>query len=178
MNKVANADRFGALIEPTTLRIQRLLPGPIERVWAYLTEDDLRRRWFAAGRMEMEAGSPVELVWRNDELTDPPGQRPSGASGENRMQSRIIDVDPPHTLTIAWGAGGGSVSFELTREGSEVLLTVVHRGVPDRASLLNFAPGWHAHLDVLEAALAGTRPGPFWDAIVRLKAEYEERLPA
>ncbi|HEY0085135.1 MAG TPA: SRPBCC family protein [Allosphingosinicella sp.] len=181
MNKVANADRFGALIEPTTLRIQRLLPGPIERVWAYLTEDDLRRRWFAAGRMKMEAGSPVELIWRNDELTDPPGQRPSGASGasgENRMQSRIIDVDPPHTLTIAWGAGGGSVSFELTPRGSEVLLTVVHRGVPDRASLLNFAPGWHAHLDVLEAALAGTRPEPFWDAIVRLKAEYEDRLPA
>ena len=93
------------------------------------------------------------------------------------MQSRIIDIDPPHKLTIAWGAGG-SVSFELTGQGTDVLLTLVHRGVADRASLLNFAPGWHAHFDVLEAGLAGTRAKPFWDEILRLKAEYDELLPA
>lgn len=33
---------YGMIIEPGTLRIQRLLPGPIERVWAYLTESDKR----------------------------------------------------------------------------------------------------------------------------------------
>ena len=60
--------------EPSTLRIQRLLPGPIERVWAYLTESELRRKWLAAGEMEMKVGAPFELVWRNDELTDPPGE--------------------------------------------------------------------------------------------------------
>ena len=178
MNDVTTAPGYAALIEPRTLQIQRVLPGPVERVWAYLTESDLRRRWFAAGEMRMEAGSPVELVWRNDELTDPPGTRPSTASGENRMQSRIIEVDPPHKLTIAWGTGGGSVSFALTAQGSDVLLTLVHRGVPDRASLMNFAPGWHAHLDVLEAALGGTRAEPFWDEIQRLKGEYEALLPA
>ena len=41
-------------LEPDTLRIQRLLPGPIERVWAYLTRatcagDGLRKgRWSCA----------------------------------------------------------------------------------------------------------------------------------
>jgi len=34
-------DGYGALTEPATLKIQRLLPGPIERVWAYLTESNL-----------------------------------------------------------------------------------------------------------------------------------------
>jgi uncharacterized protein YndB with AHSA1/START domain len=34
---------YGELIEPTTLKLQRRLPGPIERVWAYVTESDLRR---------------------------------------------------------------------------------------------------------------------------------------
>ena len=177
MTEVANPDLYGVLVEPTTLRVQRLLPGPIDRIWAYLTESDLRRRWFAAGEMKMEAGAPVELVWRNDELTDPPGQRPPGSSGENRMQSRIIDVEPPYKLVIGWGANG-RVSFELTPQGDSVLLILTHYGVPNRASLLNFAPGWHAHLNVLEAILANGQPEPFWDAVVRLKAEYSLLLPA
>jgi uncharacterized protein YndB with AHSA1/START domain len=49
MTELASLDTYGALIEPTTVKIQRLLPGPIERVWAYLTESDLRRQWLAAG---------------------------------------------------------------------------------------------------------------------------------
>lgn len=177
MTQLATAEAYGVLTEPTTLQIQRVLPGPIERIWDYLTKSEMRRRWFAAGEMEMEVGAPVELVWRNDELTNPPGQRPDGASEENRMQSRITELDPMRKLAIAWGADG-SVSFELTPQGSDVLLTIVHRGVPNRASLLNFAPGWHTHLDILAATLAGTKPEPFWDEILRLKAEYDQRLPA
>ena len=38
MNELATAGAYGVLTEPATLKIQRLLPGPIERVWAYLTE--------------------------------------------------------------------------------------------------------------------------------------------
>jgi uncharacterized protein YndB with AHSA1/START domain len=78
-----------------TLKIERLLPGPIERVWAYLAESQLRRQWLAAGQMEMKSGTPFEFVWRNDELTNPPGQRPPGFGDERRMQSRIIEFDPP-----------------------------------------------------------------------------------
>jgi uncharacterized protein YndB with AHSA1/START domain len=177
MTELASLEPYGLLKDPSTLMIQRMLPGPIERVWSYLTEGELRRQWFAAGDMEMKVGAPFELVWRNDELTNPPGQRPGGASGENRMQSRITELDPPRKLAIAWGAAG-NVSFELAPVGSEVQLTVVHRGIPDRASLLSFAPGWHMHLDVLAALFTGRQPEPFWDGVRRLKAEYERRLPA
>ena len=55
MTALAARDAYGELIEPTTLKIERLLPGPIERAWAYLTESDKRRQWLAAGDMEMEA---------------------------------------------------------------------------------------------------------------------------
>jgi hypothetical protein len=34
MNATTKPDAYGELIEPTTLKIQRLLPGPIERIWA------------------------------------------------------------------------------------------------------------------------------------------------
>ena len=177
MTKLAALERHGALTEPATLTIQRLLPGPVERVWAYLTDSDLRRQWFAGGAMEATAGAPFELVWRNDELTDPPGARPEGSSQEHRMTVRVTEADPPRHLAITWGESG-AVSFDLEPQGSEVLLTLVHRRLPERPVRLNVASGWHAHLDILEAKIRGLRPDPFWDSVSRLKAEYDRRLPA
>lgn len=58
MSELATIDAYGALTGPATLTIQRLLPGPIERVWAYLTQSDLRRQWLAAGEMEMRVARP------------------------------------------------------------------------------------------------------------------------
>jgi uncharacterized protein YndB with AHSA1/START domain len=172
----AQQDGYGVLTEPATLKIERLLPGPVERIWAYLTQSDLRRQWLAAGPMEMTVGSSLELVWRNDELTDPPGQRPPGASDEHRMQSQITELEPHRKLAISWGNTGG-VSFMLEPVGDQVLLTVIHRRLPDRSTLLNVGAGWHMHLDILAARLLGREPTPFWDGWSLLKAEYDQRLP-
>ena len=177
MNGLTTLDAYAVLIEPATLKIQRLLPGPIERIWAYLTQSDLRRQWLAAGQMEMKVGASFEFVWRNNELTDPPGQRPPGFSDEHRMQSRVIELDPPRKLAIAWGAGG-EVSFELDPKGNEVLLTVIHRRLPDRATMLKVGAGWHMHLDILVARATGKEPAPFWDGWSRLREEYDRRMPA
>jgi len=174
MSDLASADAYGVLTGPDTLTIRRLLPGPIERVWAYLTESDLRRRWLAAGEMEMTAGAAFELVWRNDELTDPPGQKPAGFSDEHRMQSRIVEIDPPRTLVFTWNETG-EVAFELAPQGEAVLLTVTHRRLSDRTAKLMVGAGWHAHLDLLRTRLAGGEPAPFWDAWIRLREEYEAR---
>jgi len=121
MNAATKPDAYGELIEPTTLKIQRLLPGPIERIWAYLTDSDLRSKWLAAGAMEMKVGAPFEFVWRNDELNDPPSKRPAGFPEEHRMQSRITELDPLRKLSIAWN-NSGDVTFELEPKGSGVLL--------------------------------------------------------
>ncbi len=177
MNDVATSDAYGALTEPTTLKIQRLLPGPVDRVWKYLTDGELRRKWLAAGDMTLSPGAPFEFVWRNDELTDPPGTRPPGFGAENRMQSRIFAVEPPRKLVIAWG-NSGDVLFELEPRGERVLLTVIHRRLPDRATLLKVSAGWHMHLDIMAARLSGTTPAPFWDGWTRLHADYDRRLPA
>ena len=169
-------DAYGVLTEPTTLKIQRLLPGPIERVWAYLTEGELRRQWLASGEMEMQVEAPFELTWRNDDLSDPPGERPEGFGEEHRMQSRITELDPPRKLAIAW-QNSGDVSFELEQQGDEVMLTLIHRRLPNRDMLLKVAAGWHAHLDVLVARAAGKPPRPFWDTWLGLQQEYDQRLP-
>ncbi|GAB2543319.1 SRPBCC family protein [Rhodanobacter koreensis] len=179
MIELETPDAYGVLTEPTTLTIQRLLPGPIERIWAYLTESDLRRQWLAAGVMDMQIGAPFELVWHNDELTDPPGQRPDGFSAEHRMQSQITELDPPRKLAFTWnGRAGGDVSIELQPKGDDVLLTVIHRRLLERGTMLLVGAGWHMHLNLLVARASGTTTEPFWDGWSRLRAEYDERLPA
>src|SRR5215813_3233831 len=177
MNQRTIPEAYGVLIEPATLKIQRLLPGPVERVWAYLTQSELRRQWLAAGEVEMKVGTPLEFVWRNDELTDPSGERPRGFAAEHRMQSRITELEPPRKIAFTW-AGSGDVSFELEARGEEVLLTVIHRRLPARANLMRVGPGWHMHLDVLVARVTGREPEPFWDGWRRLEKEYDRRLPA
>ena len=177
MTMLATPDDYGALIEPATLKIERLFPGPIERVWAYLTESNKRRRWLAAGDMRLEPGAVFELVWRNDELTDPPGKRPEGFGAEKRGRCTILEVDPPRRLVYAWD-GVGEVAFDLEQRAQQVLMTLVHRRIPDRKTELGVSAGWHAHLDVLAARLDGRTPEPFWDALTRLRADYARRLAA
>lgn len=177
MSATQTAGNYGALIEPATLNIQRLLPGPIERVWSYLTDGELRRKWLAAGQMQTKVGASFELVWRNDELTNPPGKRPAGFGEEHRMQSRVVECSPPRKLVFTWGESG-EVSIELEPKGDKVLLNLVHRRVTERAMLLNVSAGWHVHLDILSSRLGETEPLPMWDEWIRLRAEYEQRLPA
>ncbi|WOF44028.1 SRPBCC family protein [Sphingopyxis indica] len=175
MTAMLTEDDYGVLAEPATLKIERLLPGPIDRVWTYLVDGELRRQWLAAGAMEQQVGAPVELVWRNDELTDPPGQRPDEMAEEHRMTCEVVEIDPPHKLAISWGSTGG-VTFTLAEKGDEVLLTLVHKRVEDSAVLLNVSAGWHAHIDVLEARLRGTAPAPHWDNWAQLRSDYAERF--
>jgi uncharacterized protein YndB with AHSA1/START domain len=177
MNQHATIDGYGVLIEPTTLKLERLLPGPIERVWDYLTDSDLRRQWLASGDMELTAGAPFELTWHNDELTDPPGEKPEGFGSEHSMASRIVEVDPPRKLVFAWG-NSGDVSFELEEQGDKVQLTLIHRKLPSREMLIKVAAGWHAHVGVMVAKVSGEAPPPFWDTWQGLCRDYDQRIPA
>ena len=56
---------YATVTGPNTVRLERLLPGPIERVWAYLTEPEKRAKWFAGGPMEVRVGGRVEFKFRH-----------------------------------------------------------------------------------------------------------------
>lgn len=174
MNLQANADEYGTISEGSTLTIQRWLPGPAERIWTYLTDSEHRRKWLAAGDMDLAPGASVDLVWRNEMLSDPSDPRPAGFPEEQRMTSHVIAVDPMRMLTIAWGKG--DVTFELMTKGDKVLLTLTHRGLDDRAARTMIAAGWHMHLDILLARVAGTDPASFWSGWAQLRNDYEQRL--
>ena len=46
---------------PGEIRLMRTLPGPIERLWQYLTDPEKRSRWFAGGPMELKADDERNL---------------------------------------------------------------------------------------------------------------------
>jgi uncharacterized protein YndB with AHSA1/START domain len=52
---------YGIVTEAGAVRFERLLPGPIEHVWAYLTQSDKRGTWLAAGPMDARVGGRVDL---------------------------------------------------------------------------------------------------------------------
>lgn len=56
MTPAETLEAYGRLTAPDTLQIERLLPGPIERVWSYLTESEKRRKWLASGDMPLTRG--------------------------------------------------------------------------------------------------------------------------
>ena len=168
---------------PDTLRLERLLPGPIERVWAYLTDSGKRGQWLATGEMDLRAGGRVEHVWDNCKLTGhddpPPPKYAEQAKQTVSMTGRVTECQPPHRLAYTWGEDGESslVRFELSRRGDDVLLVLTHSRIAEHDHLVGAAAGWHAHLDILADRLAGRPPASFWPTHTRLEAEYEERFP-
>ena len=175
---------YGVVTEPGTLRIERTLPGPIERVWKYLTESEARGKWLASGEMELHVGGRVELVFRNGTLTEnddpPPAKYPNG-NDETRLEGRITACDPPRLLAYTWPESDNEdseVTFELSSRGDSVLLVVTHRRLGSRDNMIGVAGGWHTHLGILADHLTGrTSPG-FWATHMRVEAEYERRIPA
>lgn len=165
-------DTLGTLTEGTALRMQRRLPGPLERVWSYLTDSELRRQWLAAGPMDLRPGASFELVWRNDELSASAAERPDGFSAESRAVCRFEEVEPLRRLRYVW-PDVGEVTFELEPDGDTVMLTLTHRRLSGERLVLNVCAGWHAHLARLVALMEGTAPPSLWATWKRLRDDYQ-----
>jgi uncharacterized protein YndB with AHSA1/START domain len=180
MNEIA-AD----LIAADMIRFERLLPGPIERIWAYLTESDKRALWLAEGPMALEADGDVELHFRNAELSENDDRAPEkyrDYENSGSVFGRITCCEPPRRLSYTWtdlpGAADetdSEVCFELSNEGDRVRLQLTHRRLRPHERL-SVAAGWHTHLGILADRLADRAPRPFWRTHTQLEAQYIELL--
>lgn len=161
------------------VRLTRLLPGPIERVWRYLTESEARATWLAAGTFDLRVGGAIELDFDNDRLS-PGAPGPAQHAGKrHQWTGHITRLDPPYVLAFrcAGDIDPSEVTFELAPRDGQVLLTVTHRQLARRATRVSVASGWDVHTAILAARLAGATPEPLWPAHARLVPEYEARLP-
>lgn len=181
MNLALSEADYGIRTAPDTVRVERLLPGPIERVWGYLTDPELRAQWFAGGAMELRVGGRIALQFHNSALTendDPPPAK-YAEYDDARMGGTITACEPPRALAYTFGDGEAPshVRFDLTPQGGQVLLVVTHTRLATREGMLSVAAGWHAHLNILRARMTGHAPDGLWRTHTRLEAEYAQRLP-
>ncbi|CAN5420890.1 SRPBCC family protein [soil metagenome] len=175
---------YGVITEGTALRFERLLPGPIERVWEYLTDSEKRGTWLASGPMELRVGGKVELQFRHADLSSEKTAPPEFAKYQAGVTQKgvVTRCEPPRVLSYTWGSddsdNGAEVTFELSpRDAGKVLLVITHRRLGDRRARVMAAGGWHAHLGVLEDRLAGTEPRPFWSRFMKFRDDYETSIP-
>ncbi|HYZ17793.1 MAG TPA: SRPBCC family protein, partial [Candidatus Acidoferrum sp.] len=128
---------LGTIVDATAVRFERLLPGPIERVWAYLTESKRLATWLGSGTIELRPGGEVRF-----ELIDHP-----------RELGNVVRCERPALLSYTW-SGESLVTFGLAARGGWVLLTLTHEHLPTE-DLTSIAAGWHALLEGLAAQLNG-----------------------
>lgn len=143
-----------------TLTFVRRLPGPIERVWAYLTDSTLLPTWLSQGTVADRVGGEMRFEM--------------GAAG------RVTACEPPHLLEYTWNEEGSGtcgpvtdslVRWELREEAGGVRLTLTHARLPEK-ELVSHGAGWHAFVDRLAAIAEGRDPEPFDESVERLKATY------
>jgi uncharacterized protein YndB with AHSA1/START domain len=164
---MAEAAAMRAPIErtaPDTIRLERLLDAPIEKVWRYLTEADLRREWFMGGT-DAKPDSEFELLNDHDNLSDEDVPYPEDyAPYKGRTWSeKVVRFEPPHLLATTFQGGkNGIVTYELTPEGERTRLVLTHSGITSGSGAQDFGGGWTSHLAVLEARLAGRGVPDFW----------------
>ena len=163
------------LIAPSTVRFERLLPGPVERVWAYLVESKKRATWLAAGEFDLRVGGKIELHFENDKLSDDVPPADAQAGGIHHFEGRITRLEPLRALahTWIWDGKDSEVLYLLTPRGGEVLLTIEHRLPDDRGLQLAVAGGWVVHSGILADQLNGVKPRPFYATHARLMKEHE-----
>jgi uncharacterized protein YndB with AHSA1/START domain len=175
MSDLLQAD--GEILDASTVRFERLLPGPIERVWAFLTESEKRKLWLAAGEFELRPGGKTTLFFQHNNLSPkvgvPPEQFRKMHEEGGGFDGKVLRCEPPRLLAITWGGDQSSeVTFELTpQHDGKVLLTLTHRRLSTN-EMANVAPGWHTHLGVLLERLSGREPENFWTAFIEAKAHY------
>ncbi|WP_257668015.1 SRPBCC family protein [Parapedobacter tibetensis] len=169
-------NKYGKIIAPGTLRFRRVLPGPIERVWEYLTESEKRGQWLAYGDMELHVGGKVELRFFHADLSPHQETLPDKYRHYEQghgFTGQIRQCDPPHLLAFTWGDGSEvTIALEEQSDG-KVLLTLTHRKLEDKQETrISVASGWHTHLGILEAKLAGQVPEGFWAVHTYMETVY------
>jgi uncharacterized protein YndB with AHSA1/START domain len=168
-----NGRKNGTLVDSTTVRFERLLPGPIERVWEHLTRPELLSTWLCkTASIDVRGGGRVELTMDHGDEGLPENVKEKIVDAEKVtpiVRGTITRLEQGRALAYTWedligatAAVKSEVTFELEPRGEEVLLVLTHRRV-DLKYVPQVLAGWHTLLDVLEMRLRDTPAFRFMD---------------
>jgi uncharacterized protein YndB with AHSA1/START domain len=180
-------DAYGKMLDPHTLQFVRILPGPIERIWAFLWDGEKRGEWFASGPMPTKVGESFGMYFKHSTLSpnqaEPPEKMREMDRTGHHSRNVLLAYEPPHRLVFSFGPEknvDSEVEFLLKEEGdpkdNRVRLTLTHRKIPDRAFALQVSGGWHSHLAILQDKAEGKVPPSFWDVWRAMESAYEDKV--
>jgi uncharacterized protein YndB with AHSA1/START domain len=151
-------------LAPDTIRLERMLDAPIDTVWRYLTEGELRSQWFAGGTDAVEGGD-LDLVFDHDSLSadDVPYPADYAKSKGAVSHEKVVRFEPKRVLAYTFGEGrNGVATFELFPDDDRTRLVLTHSGIQSPTGGQDFGSGWNSHLIVLQEKLAGRSVRDFW----------------
>ncbi|MGH2831937.1 MAG: SRPBCC family protein [Solirubrobacteraceae bacterium] len=151
----------------TTLRFERVLGHPIERVWQALIDPAEQDAWHP---------TPFEI----EPLTDGTVRYLSSADAPAMPDGKVLEHEPPHVLAHTWGED--LLRWELHPHQEGCLLVLTHT-FDDHLKAARDAAGWHLCLDSMRSSLSNQQtvgeqpshrgPSQGWR---ELNSEYEQRF--
>jgi uncharacterized protein YndB with AHSA1/START domain len=179
-------ENFARQINDQTIQFVRILPGPIEKIWAYLWDGEKRGEWFASGAMPTKVGESFEMRFKHSELSPhtavPPEKMVEMDRTGHTSRNTLLAYEPPHRLVFTFGPEKrvtSEVEFRLDQEGdpkdNKIRFTLTHSKIPDRQFAVGVSGGWHSHLAILEDKANGRVPPAFWDVWRQFDGVYDKR---
>jgi uncharacterized protein YndB with AHSA1/START domain len=150
---------------PDTIRLERTLDAPVDKVWRYLTVADLRREWFMGGT-DARADGEFELLNDHDNLSSEEAPYPESYAQYKgtKWHEKVLRFDPLRLLATTFQGGkNGTVTYELFPEGERTRLVLTHSGIQSGTGSQDFGSGWNSHMTVLQEKLAGRSVPNFWE---------------
>ena len=160
------------------IRLERLLHAPVETVWRYLTEAQLREQWFMGGTDATGVGE-FDLLVDHDKLStdDVPYPESYECFKGAVWTEEVLRFEPPRLLVTTFQGGkNGIVTYELRPEGERTRLVLTHSEIQSPSGFQDFGGGWTSHLAVLQEKLAGRSVRNFWELHARSREAVAQAL--
>ncbi len=170
----------GRMMAEARLEFVRTFPVKRETLWAYLVEDERRRRWICGGDVEPRVGGRIVFDFDHRRLSTRPPPDHHADQQTVRFEGEVLIWDPPRRLAFSWpeadGATGTEVTITLTETDDGTEMRLVHTRLESAEYRLGAAAGWHSHLDLLADLVAGNEARDFWVSYADTEAFYRESL--
>ena len=150
-----------------TLRLERRLPHPPQKVWRILTERDLLGQWFPCDvEGEWKVGESLRFNFLHGEGEGLP---------EEDLLGEVLAVDPDRLLEFRWGSHFLRCELEAVEEGCRFIFS---ERFDDPSSCARNAAGWEMCLENLDLLLDGAAAAKFavevWqEKFARYRAQFE-----
>lgn len=166
-------NNMGIIVNSHTVRIERLLPGPLDRVWQYFTKPEFVAQWLMECTLEPQLHGLISL--KSEPI-------PEGTIANDNIEPQVTfirgligEFDPPHLIAYSWNQDiygvATNLRVELEQRGDQVFVVLTHSNL-DPEFMAAVAAGWHANFEMLIALLRGEAKPDLFPLFNKLLDEY------